>query len=94
MMPIFLPHIYSPVKYEAGQGRKNFAIVRDYAIHIIAKGLGEGVLRPCSSAAGRWADRGDPLARRSSIRLGLWASYMPPGLSLARVQARYIVWLQ
>jgi hypothetical protein len=27
-MTIFLPHIYSPVKYEARQGRKNFAVVR------------------------------------------------------------------
>jgi hypothetical protein len=26
-MTIFLAHIYSPVKYEVGQGRKNVAVV-------------------------------------------------------------------
>ena len=53
MMAIFLPHIYSLVKYEAGQGRKTLLLSGDCTAHIIAKCLGDGELRLCSSAAER-----------------------------------------
>jgi hypothetical protein len=56
-MAIFLPHIYSPVKYEAGRGEKISLLSGDCAVYIIVTCIGEGALCPCSSAAGRWVDQ-------------------------------------
>jgi hypothetical protein len=56
-MTIFLPHIYSPVKYEAGRGEKISLLSGDCAVYIIVTCIGEGALCPCSSAAGRWVDQ-------------------------------------
>jgi hypothetical protein len=49
MMAIFLPHIYSRVKYEADQRRKNLAVVRElYRLYHYE--VYQSALRPSSSA--------------------------------------------
>ena len=74
MMTIFLPHIYSLVKYEAGQGRKNVAIVErlccPYHREVSRRGSVEFVLF-CHGKVGRPSRPSGEKVAHTSGTLGL-----------------------
>ena len=90
MMAIFLPHIYSRVKYETGQSRKNFAVVeclectyhREVSLRVRAarvlfcRGKVGGVRRPAVS-----------LGLRANGRLHVWDSRPVHAVAIVKLTA-------
>ena len=97
MMAIFLPHIYSLVKYEAGQGRKT-SLLPEIVLLILLRSVSgwESCVRALLPRRGGATEpslrraAGTP-RERSPTRLGLSASHTLPCVLLAHVRAKHVI---
>ena len=90
MMAIFLPHIYSRVKYETGQSRKNFAVVEclecTYNREVSPRGRAARVLF-CLGKVGRVRRPAVSLGLRPNVRLRVWDSRPVHAVAIVKLTA-------
>ena len=90
MMAIFLPHIYSRVKYETGQSRKNFAVVEclecTYHREVSLRGRAARVLF-CRGKVGGVRRPAVSLGLRANGRLHVWDSRPVHAVAIVKLTA-------